>query len=66
MDVQFVSDNKGKIKAVQVALKDWKALALKAEAFDMATSIRQGLKEVGLIETGQLKPKFLEELLNEL
>ncbi len=66
MDVQFVADNKGKIKAVQVALKDWKALTKKAEAFDIANSIRQGLKEVELIESGQLKAKTLDELLNEL
>ena len=66
MDVQFVSDNKGKIKAVQVGLKDWKELKKKADAFDVANSIRQGLKEVELIESGQLKSKTLDELLNEL
>ncbi len=66
MDIQFVSDDKGKIKAVQVALKDWKELASKAKAFDLATSIRQGLKEVELIENGQIKAKSLEELVDEL
>lgn len=64
MDIQFVSDNKGEIKAVQVTLKDWKALTSKAEAFDLATSIRQGLKEVELIESGQLKAQTLEDFLN--
>lgn len=66
MDVQFVSDNKGKIKAVQVGLKDWKTLTKKVEAFDVANSIRQGLKEVELIQSGHLKAQTLEDFLNEL
>jgi len=66
MDVQFVSDNKGKIKAVQLPLKDWKELKKKADAFDVSNSIREGLKEVELIESGQLRAKTLDELLNEL
>lgn len=66
MDIQFVSDDKGKVKAVQVGLKDWKTLTKKAEAFDVANSIRQGLKEVELIESGQLKAQTLEDFLNEL
>ena len=41
-------------------------LTKKAGAFDMANSIRQGLKEVELIENGQLKAKTSDELLNEL
>lgn len=63
MDIQFVADQKGKVKAVQVAIKDWKEITLKAEAFDVANSIRQGLKEVELIESGQLKAQTLDELL---
>lgn len=66
MDIQFVADQKGKVKAVQVAIKDWKEITKKAEAFDIANSIRQGLKEVELIESGQLKAQTLDELLNEL
>ncbi len=66
MDIQFVSDNKGKVKAVQVSLEDWESITKKAEAFDIANSIRQGLKEVELIESGQLKAKSMDKLLNEL
>lgn len=66
MDIQFVSDNKGKVKAVQVSLKDWESITKKAEAFDIANSIRQGLKEIELIESGQLKAKSMDKLLNEL
>ena len=66
MNVQFLANDKGKVTAVQVPLKDWKELERKATAYDMAESIRNGLKEVELIEKGELKPKSFEDLLNEL
>lgn len=66
MHIQFVSDNSGKIRAVQLPLKYWKELAKKAKAFDLANSIRQGFEEAELIENGKLGTKTLEDLLNEL
>lgn len=66
MDIQFISDNTGKVKAVQVPLKAWKELTKKANAFDVANSIRQGLKEVELIEKGKIQAKTWDDLLNEL
>jgi hypothetical protein len=66
MNIQFLANDKGKITAVQVPLKDWKELERKAQAYDMAESIRKGLKEVELIEKGEIKPKSFEDLLNEL
>lgn len=65
MNVQFLANDKGKITAVQVPLKDWKELERKAKAYDMAESIRNGLKEVELIEKGEIKPKSFTDLLNE-
>lgn len=66
MNIQFLANNQGKITAVQLPIKDWKELERKAEAYDLAASIRTGLKEVELIEKGEIKPKSLEDLLNEL
>ncbi|GGC16185.1 hypothetical protein [Dyadobacter sediminis] len=66
MNIQFLANNQGKITAVQLPIKDWKELERKAEAYDLAASIRTGLKEVELIEKGEVKPKSLEDLLNEL
>ncbi|KAA6437907.1 hypothetical protein FEM33_19075 [Dyadobacter flavalbus] len=66
MNIQFLANNQGKITAVQLPIKDWKELERKAEAYDLAASIRTGLKEVELIEMGEVKPKSLEDLLNEL
>ncbi len=47
-------------------MKDWKELERKAQAYDMAESIRKGLEEVELIEKGAIQPKSFEDLLNEL
>jgi hypothetical protein len=66
MNVQFLANDRGKVTAVQVPLKDWKELERKAQAYDMAESIRKGLEEVELIEKGAIQPKSFEDLLNEL
>lgn len=66
MNVQFLANDKGKVTAVQLPLKDWKELERKAKAYDLAESIRKGLEEVELIEKGAIKPKSLEDLLDEL
>lgn len=66
MNVQLVSDTKGKITAVQVPLKEWKNIEKKLEAFDVAESIKIGYSEMKLIEKGTLKAKTFEDFLNEL
>jgi|GEM_PF-3794277 len=42
MNVQLVSNGKGKVTAVQIPLKDWKELEKKLEAFIIAESIKAG------------------------
>jgi hypothetical protein len=66
VDVQFLTNHKGKVTAVQVSLKDWKKLNRKAKAYDRAASIRNGLQEVELIEQGTINPKSFADLLNQL
>lgn len=66
MDIQFVSDRKGKLKAVQVSLKEWQDIERKLEAYDLAESIKAGYKEMKRIERGELKAKRFEDLINEL
>lgn len=66
MNVQFVSNSKGKITAVQLPLKEWKEVERKLEAFRIAESIRAGYKEMKQIESGEIKAKTIEEFLNEL
>jgi len=66
MNPRFVVNDKGKVTAVQVALKDWQELERKAQAYDRANSIQNGLKEVALIENKVIKPKSFIDLLNEI
>jgi hypothetical protein len=66
MSIQFVSDSKGKLMAVQVSLKEWKDIERKLEAYDMAESIKSGYKEMQKIEQGELKAKRFEDFINEL
>ena len=66
MDIQFVSDKKGKLKAVQVSLKEWREIEKKLEVYDLAESITTGYKEMERIENGELKAKSFEDFVNEL
>lgn len=66
MDIQFVSDRKGKLKAVQVSLKEWQDIERKLEAYDLAESIKAGYKEMKRIENGELKAKCFKDFINEL
>ncbi|MFA5649613.1 MAG: hypothetical protein WC914_00520 [Proteiniphilum sp.] len=66
MSIQFVSDSKGKLMAVQVSLKEWKDIERKLEAYDLAESIKAGYKEMKRIEKGELKAKRFEDFVNEL
>lgn len=66
MDIQFVSDKKGRLKAVQVSLKEWRDIEKKLEAYDLAESIKTGYREMKGIENGELKAKRFEDFINEL
>lgn len=66
MNVQLVSNGKGKVTAVQISLKDWKELRKKLDAFNVAESIKAGYEEVKLIEKGELEVPSLKDFLNGL
>ena len=59
MDLRRVSDSKEQSTAQKMVEK-------KLTARDIAESIKRGLAEVKLIEEGKLKPKSIDDLLNEL
>lgn len=59
MDLRRVSDSKEQSTAQKMVEK-------KLTARDIAESIKRGLAEVKLIEEGKLKPKNIDDLLNEL
>ena len=66
MNVQLVSNAKGKVTAVQIPVKEWKELEKKLAAFNIAESIKSGYNEMLQIEAGALETKSFESFLNEL
>ncbi|MDB5120073.1 MAG: hypothetical protein JWN56_1291 [Sphingobacteriales bacterium] len=66
MNVQLVSNGKGKVTAVQIPLKDWKELEKKLEAFNIGESIKAGYNEMKLIEEGKLQVPSFNDFLNGL
>lgn len=66
MNVQFVSNSKGKITAVQLPLKEWKEVEKKLEAFNLAANIKTSYREMEQVENGEIEVKMLEQFLNEL
>ncbi|MFI5139145.1 MAG: hypothetical protein ACHQIM_15085 [Sphingobacteriales bacterium] len=66
MNVQLVSNTKGKVTAVQIPVKDWKEVKRKLEAFNIAESIKTGYNEMLQIEKGQMEEKSFEQFLNGL
>jgi len=66
MNVQLVSNTKGKVTAVQIPLKEWNELKKKLAAFNIAVSIKTGYNEMLQIESGQLEGQTFDQFLNEL
>ena len=70
MDVQYVSDHKGRAKAVQVPVEDWEKLLSKLKKYEQALKIRNDLKEaysqVETLKKSRAKKSSLSEFVNEL
>jgi len=79
MSIQYLINNKGKTTAVMLPIKEWQTIqkqlnnALDEEEEykeptkeEILENIRQGLKEVKLIEEGKLEATPLKDFLNEL
>jgi hypothetical protein len=66
MNVQFLSNEKGRVTAVQVPIKDWKELERKINTLEVVNSIKKGLKEAEQIRKGEIKAKTIWEVLDEL
>jgi hypothetical protein len=78
MNVQYISDQEGNTVSVVIPIQEWKALKQKYKGIEeeldypepskeeIKENIRQGLKELKLIEEGKLKTRPAKEFLNEL
>ena len=70
LNVQYVNDREGNIKAVQIPIKDWKWLQSKFKLFSQKLTIKKDLLEafndVKLMQKGIQKKQTLIDFLNEL
>ena len=68
--VEYVNDKNGKVKAVQVPIKQWDALTQKIKKYEQALKIKsdlqQAFKEVKMMQQGKIKKQTLSQVLNEL
>ncbi len=78
MNLKYISDRKGNIVSVVIPIHDWEVLKQKYKGIEteldyiepskeeVKENIRQGLRELKLIEEGKLKSRPAKEFLNEL
>jgi hypothetical protein len=70
INIEYITDNKGKYKAVVIPYKQWKSLIeehnMLKNKLNIILGIQDALKEVNEIRSGKRKGKTLNSLLNEL
>lgn len=78
MNLQYISDRDGNPISVVIPIQEWEALKKKYQGIEadidqeepskdeIKENIRQGLRELKLIEEGKLKSRSAKEFLNEL
>ena len=78
MNLQYISDQNGNTVSVVIPIHDWEVIKKKFEGIEaelnlpeptreeIKENIKQGLKEVRLIEQGKMKATPLKDFLNEL
>lgn len=78
MNLQYISDRNGNTVSVVIPIHDWEVIKRKYEGIEaeldfpeptkneIKENIKQGLKEVQLIEQGKMKATPLKDFLNEL
>ncbi len=70
IEVQYLSDSKGKAKAVQLPLNEWEKILGKLKKYEQTLKIRSDLKEayeeLELLKNSKGKKTTLSEFINEL
>lgn len=77
MNLQYISDNKGKVTGVYIPIQEWEGLKSKFEGLEEAEiaepskeeilhGLQQAVEEMNLIKKGKLKARDARDLLNEL
>ncbi|GAB4048418.1 hypothetical protein [Spirosoma litoris] len=77
MNIQYISDRKGKRTGVYIPIKEWEKITKRYDLpveeeepeltkDQLVSNIREALEEVKLAKEGKVKLKSARELLNEL
>lgn len=77
MNLQYISDNKGKTTGVFIPIQEWEDLKSKYKELEeeeirdqtkeeILQGIKQAVEEITLVKQGKLKARPIEDLLNEL
>jgi hypothetical protein len=70
MTIEFLNDTKGKIKAVQIPIKDWDKITMRLKKYEQALQLKVDLTEafgqVKQMQQGKIKKQSLTSFLNEL
>lgn len=68
--IQYVSDTKGRPKAVQVPIREWNRLQAKLREYEQQLTLKSDLttafEEVELMRSGKMPKQSLADFLNEL
>jgi len=77
MNLQYISDNRGKTTGVFIPIQEWEGLKSKFKGLEeveleeqskeeILQGLQQAVEEMNLIKQGKLKARDAKELLNEL
>ena len=77
MNLQYISDNRGKTTGVFIPIQEWEGLKAKFKGLeeeelgeqskeDILSGLKQAVDEMNLVKQGKLKARDAKDLLNEL
>jgi hypothetical protein len=77
MNLQYISDNRGKTTGVFIPIQEWEGLKEKFKGLEevelgeqskeeILSGLKQAVDEMNLIKKGKLKARDAKDLLNEL
>lgn len=68
--IQYVSDSKGRAKAVQIPIREWDRLVAKLREYEqqltLGSDLTAAFEEVELMRSGKMPKQSLTDFLNEL
>jgi hypothetical protein len=66
MQVQYVTDGKGKTTAIQLSVKQWKEFQKGMKKLELLEELKQAVKDMKQHEEGNLSTPTTKQLLSQL